>query len=75
MSSANDSVQRGADACELCGDVAVAGTVLSIDASARTAVVALQCGTATVALDLVDARVGDTLLVHLGFAITRVEVA
>jgi hydrogenase maturation factor len=75
MSSATDSVERGVDACELCGDVAAAGTVLSIDAGARTAIVALECGTATVALDLVEARVGDTLLVHLGFAITRLEVA
>lgn len=75
MSPANDSVERGSDACDLCGDVAVAGMVLSIDADARTAIVALECGTATVALDLVEARVGDTLLVHLGFAITRLEVA
>ena len=75
MSSANDSVERRADACELCGDVAVAGTVLSIDAGARTAIVALECGTATVALDFVEARVGDTLLVQLGFALTRLVVA
>jgi hydrogenase maturation factor len=75
MSSANDSVDRGSEACELCGDVAVAGTVLSINADTRTAIVALECGSATVALDLVDARVGDTLLVHVGFAITRLEVA
>jgi len=27
-----------------------------------------------VALDFVDAGVGDTLLVHLGFAITRLEL-
>ena len=75
MSSANDSVERGSDACDLCGDVAVAGTVLSIDADERTAIVALECSTATVALDLVEASVGDTLLVHLGFAIARLEVA
>jgi hydrogenase maturation factor len=75
MSVANGSAEHGSDACELCGDVATAGTVLSIDAERRTAVVALECGTATVAVDLVEARVGDTLLVHLGFAITRLEVA
>jgi hydrogenase maturation factor len=75
MSSANDSVDRGSEACELCGDVAVAGTVLSINADTRTAIVELECGSATVALDLVDACVGDTLLVHVGFAITRLEVA
>ena len=75
MNAANQSGGRGSDACQLCGDVAVVGRVIAIDADARTAVVALECGTATVALDLVDADVGDTLLVHLGFAITRLEAA
>ncbi len=61
--------------CHLCGDEATAGRVVAIDERARTATVAFDSGAATVALDLVDARVGDTLLVHLGFAIERVEVA
>jgi hydrogenase maturation factor len=73
MSAVNQPVDRGSDACQLCGDVAVAGRVIAIDAAARTAVVALECGTTKVALDFVDADVGDTLLVHLGFAITRLE--
>ena len=73
MSAPNQPVDRASDACQLCGDSAVAGTVIAIDADARTAVVALECGTMTVALDFVDAHVGDTLLVHLGFAITRLE--
>jgi len=73
MNAVNQPVDRGSDGCQLCGDVAVAGRVIAIDADARSAVVALECGTATVALDLVDADVGDTLLVHLGFAITRLE--
>jgi len=48
---------------------------MAVDATARTATVELQCRTETVAIDLVDANVGDTLLVHLGFAIARLEVA
>ena len=75
MSAVNQPVDRGTDACQLCGDVAVAGRVIAIDVDARTAVVALECGNTMVALDLVDAGVGDTLLVHLGFAITRLEPA
>ncbi len=59
--------------CHLCGDEAVAGRVLAVDAVTRTATVAFDSGTATVALDLVDAGVGDALLVHLGFAIARLE--
>lgn len=59
--------------CHLCGDEAVAGRVLAVDDGARTAVVAFTSGEATVALDLVDAVAGDTLLVHLGFAIARLE--
>jgi len=61
--------------CHLCADEGLPGTVLAIDHSARTAVVALDSGTATVALDLVDAGVGDVLLVHMGFAIARLESA
>jgi len=61
--------------CHLCGDEAVPGRVLEIDAATRTALVALGSQQVTVALDLVDARVGDELLVHLGFAIQRLENA
>ena len=61
--------------CHLCGDEAVLGRVLDVDANSRLATVAFPEGEATVALDLVDARVGDDVLVHLGFAIERVEVA
>lgn len=61
--------------CHLCGDVALVGRVLDMDAEARTATVAFSSGAATVALDLVDAGVGDEVLVHLGFAIQRVEDA
>lgn len=61
--------------CHLCGDEAVAGRVVAIDAGSRTATVAFASGMATVALDLVDAQVGDDLLVHLGFAIQRLGAA
>lgn len=59
--------------CHLCGDTAVTGRVVDIDARSRTAIVAFPEGTATVALDFVEAAVGDDVLVHLGFAIERVE--
>ena len=59
--------------CHVCGDEAVAGRVVAIDDATRTATVELESGVATVALDLVDADVGDRLLVHLGFAIQRLE--
>lgn len=62
-----------ADHCHLCGDDAVVGRVLDINARTRTATVRFADGTATVALDLVDAVVGDDLLVQLGFAIERVS--
>ena len=59
--------------CHLCGDDAVMGRVIDLDEGARTATVALPEGAATVALDLVDACVGDDVLVHLGFAIECVR--
>ena len=58
--------------CHLCGDEAVIGRVVDIDAQARTAIVAFSDGLARVAIDLVEAAVGDDVLVHLGFAIERV---
>ena len=59
-------------ACHLCGDEAVVGRVLEIHGQSRTATIAFPDGVATAALDLVDASVGDDVLVHLGFAIERV---
>ncbi|HUQ45337.1 MAG TPA: HypC/HybG/HupF family hydrogenase formation chaperone [Gemmatimonadaceae bacterium] len=61
--------------CHLCGDVAIVGRVVALHVRARTADVAFPDGVATVAMDLVDAGVGDAVLVHLGFAIERVEAA
>ena len=57
--------------CHVCGDVAVAGRVLEVDCVNRTALVAIGEDVVTVAVDLVDADVGDELLIHLGFAIER----
>lgn len=59
--------------CSLCGDEALPAVVLALHADA-TADVESECATQRVALDLVDGvQVGDTILVHQGFAITRVE--
>ena len=60
--------------CHLCGDEAVVGRVLAMDASTGTATVQFPDGSASVAMDLIDAGVGDDVLVHLGFAIERVAV-
>lgn len=59
--------------CHVCGDEATEGRIVAIDDAARIATVEFESGVATVALDLVDARVGDRLLVHLGFAIQRLD--
>lgn len=60
--------------CRLCADEGVPARVLVLHAASRTATVSLGDGTrATVAMDLVDAAVGDTLLVHMGFALARLE--
>ena len=58
--------------CALCGDDAAIGRVLSVDLGARTAMLQFANHTGLVALDLVDAAIGDDLLVHFGFAIERV---
>ena len=58
--------------CHLCGDEAVVGRVTDMDAGTRMATVAFPDGSAPVAMDLIDAGVGDDVLVHLGFAIERV---
>ncbi len=60
--------------CTLCGDEGVPGLVVSLDARQRTAVVRLADGPQTVALDLLDGvETGQTVLVHQGFAIARME--
>ena len=64
--------------CAICGDEACPGIVESLDNASKTAEVALQLrgGTqvTTVAVDLLDeVSIGDTVMVHLGFAIARVD--
>ena len=59
-------------ACQVCGDVAEVGLVVDMDERSRTGTVAFPGASQTVALDLVDVRPGDRVLVHLGFAIERV---
>ena len=60
--------------CSVCGDEAAPAVIESIDAATGTAEVRDSFGTtSTVALDLLDgAIVGDTVMVHLGFAIGSV---
>ncbi len=75
MSAPSDSAVgcETSGSCHLCGDEAVVGRVVAMDAGTGTATVTFASGMATVALDLVEVGVGDTVLVHLGFAIARLE--
>ncbi len=60
--------------CSICSDEAVPGVVLRVDDVANTAEVEFESATETVALDLIDGAVrGDTVLVHMGFALSRIE--
>jgi len=60
--------------CALCGDEALPGRVAALDDAEGTAEVELEGRMAVVALDLVDGvAVGDVVLVHQGFAISRME--
>lgn len=63
--------------CSICGDEAAPAVIESIDATTGTAEVRDSFGMrSTVALDLLDSTaVGDTVMVHLGFAIERVPRA
>jgi D-sedoheptulose 7-phosphate isomerase len=60
--------------CSVCGDEALPARVLALDARARSATVAMAGAEREVAMDLVvGARVGDTVMVHQGFAISPVD--
>ena len=63
--------------CSICGDEAAPAVIERIDAATGTAEARDSFGTSsTVALDLLDSTaVGDTVMVHLGFAIGRVPPA
>ena len=72
----NSRAQAPCDAaeghCHLCGDEALVARIVSIAVESRSAVVYMEGAATTIALDLVDASVGDDVLVHAGFAIGRV---
>lgn len=60
--------------CSICGDEATLARVVGIDHASGTAQVTHDGLTSTVAIDLVDAiALGDAVLVHMGFAIGRVD--
>ncbi len=60
--------------CSLCRDEAVPARVLTIDAHAGAAEVEIDGERRSVALDLIEGVLpGDTILVHQGFALQRVE--
>lgn len=61
--------------CHLCGDVAAIGRVVALDSEARVATVLMSDGPAIVAMDFVDASVGDNVLVQLGFALERMPAS
>lgn len=61
-----------ADGCPTCGDQALPAKILHIDRASNLARIEIGEREGEVALDLVDdVRVGDTVLVHLGFAIAK----
>lgn len=64
----------GADGrCSVCADEGVLGIVLELRPG-HMALVETPSGAQEIALDLIDdAKVGEWLLVHLGFAIARLD--
>jgi hydrogenase expression/formation protein HypC len=64
------------DHCITCGDLGVAMRVVAIDEARGLALCEEEAGTrSTVEIGLVDAAPGDSLLVHAGTAIARLEDA
>jgi hydrogenase maturation factor len=62
--------------CITCGDLGVAMRVVAIDEARGLALCEEQAGTrSTVEIGLVDAALGDSLHVHAGTAIARLEEA
>lgn len=69
-----DCTPGPAGRCSVCGDEAVAVRVLHVDRETDTARVEGATEGRDVALDLLDdVQVGDRLMVHMGFAIVRIE--
>lgn len=60
--------------CSICGDEATLVRVVAVDAAGGTAEVVVGGVASTVAIDLLDeVAVGDAILVHMGFAISRID--
>ncbi len=76
MNRRRDCTPDPVGGCSLCGDEAVQVRVVEVDVGTDTARVEGAVSVERVALDLVeDVRVGDRLMVHMGFAIGRVTDA
>lgn len=61
--------------CALCADEGAPGRVLAVYPTTAMALVDINGASSEVAVDLLDGvAVGDTILVHLGFAIARLEL-
>ena len=62
--------------CAICADEGRPGRVLVVYPATAVALVDINGASSEVAVDLLDGvAVGDTVLVHLGFAIARLEIA
>lgn len=61
------------DVCITCSDAAVACRVVALDGAGMMALVEAGSARETVSVALVDARPGDTVLVHAGEAIAVVR--
>lgn len=67
-------VPDSAGHCSICGDEATAAQIRALDRAGGTALVLMGGVERTIALDLLeDAKVGDQVLVHMGFAIGRIQ--
>lgn len=76
MSSAprapDNCVPNADGSCSICGDEAIPGVVETMQTESGTAEVRTGSGTTTVAIDLLEeVSIGDTVMVHLGFAIAH----
>ena len=70
--SCQPNVHEGS--CPTCGDEALPARILQINDDSNTAQVLIEGAKSEVALDLIgEVQVGDTILVHIGFAIAKLE--
>lgn len=75
-SRASDCMPDENGHCALCADEGIPGQVVSIDVASNTASTVVDGMEQTVALDfLPNAAAGDTVLIHMGFAIARLEAS